>query len=151
MPDIWLESMAGVITSGKALKSIYWPLIVRCDEKMKAWAPALRFIFRTVIEGAKLYPEAAAYHVKEAIPLNEQYDITVENVYPLQEEETEEKTMDIMEVNAQLMSKKAYMIKWRHLTSEEADEELKQIALERQILEDAFQMPPVDIDIDESI
>lgn len=35
------------------------------------------------------------------------------------------------------------MIKWRHLTSEEADEELKQIALERQILEDAFQMPPV--------
>ena len=78
-------------------------------------------------------------------------DITVENVYPLQEEETEEKTMDIMEVNAQLMSKKAYMIKWRHLTSEEADEELKQIALERQILEDAFQMPPVDIDIDESI
>lgn len=151
MPDIWLESMTGVITSGKALKSIYWPLIVRCDEKMKAWAPALRFIFRTVIEGAKLYPEAAACHIKEAIPLNEQYDITVENVYPLQEEETEEKTMDIMEVNAQLMSKKAYMIKWRHLTSEEADEELKQIALERQILEDAFQMPPVDMNIDESI
>ena len=36
------------------------------------------------------------------------------------------------------MSRKAYMKKWRNLTDEEADVEIKQIALERQILEDSF-------------
>ena len=41
-------------------------------------------------------------------------------------------------MNAQTMSKKAYMVKWRGLTDDEALDELKQIALERQLLEDSF-------------
>ena len=47
------------------------------------------------------------------------------------------------EVTAQTMSKKSYMKKWRNLTDDEADEELRQIALERQILEDSFYEPPI--------
>lgn len=144
MPDISLESMQGIITSGKALKSIYWPLIVRCDEKMKAWQPALEFMCKTIIEGAKLYPMSASKYIVSNIPImNNEYEISVENIYPISDEESEEKTLDIMEVNAQTMSKKAYMMKWRNLTSAQADEELKQIALERQTLEDSFTTPPM--------
>ena len=66
------------------------------------------------------------------------YDVEIVNNYALPEDEIEEKTMDIQEVNSQAMSRKAYMKKWRNLTEEEADKELKQIALERQLLEDTF-------------
>ena len=45
--------------------------------------------------------------------------------------------MDLAEVTANVMSKKSYMKKWRDLTDKEVDEELEQIALERQIIEDA--------------
>lgn len=40
------------------------------------------------------------------------------------------------------------MKKWRNLTDDEADEELRQIALERQILEDAFTEPPMETNLD---
>ena len=39
---------------------------------------------------------------------------------------------------AQTMSKMAYMEKWRGLTDVEAGQELKQIAMERELLEDTF-------------
>ena len=39
------------------------------------------------------------------------------------------------------MSKKAYMKKWRNLTDEEADEELEQIARERELLESSYFNP----------
>lgn len=141
MPDISLPTMTGVITSGKALKSIYWGLIVRCEEKMKMWKPALRFICETIIEGARIFPDVAKMYIEQPVPLNNEYEVVVENQYPIQEDELEEKASDIVEVNAQLMSKKAYMMKWRCLTDEEAEEELAQIAKERQLLEDSFEMP----------
>ena len=53
------------------------------------------------------------------------------------EDELEEKNMDISEVESKVMSKKAYMKKWRGLTDDEVQEELEQIALERQMLEDS--------------
>jgi hypothetical protein len=53
-------------------------------------------------------------------------------------DEQEEKAIDIQEVTAQVMSRKSYMKKWRGLTDEEVQEELEQIALERQMLEDTF-------------
>ena len=62
----------------------------------------------------------------------------MDNQYPLPEDEAEEKQVDLAEVTAQTMSKKAYMVKWRGLTDDEALDELKQIALERQLLEDSF-------------
>ena len=49
--------------------------------------------------------------------------------------------MDLAEVAAQTMSKKSYMKKWRGLTDDEAQEELEQIALERQIIDDNVVMP----------
>lgn len=138
MPNITLESMAGVITSGKALKSIYWPLIVRCKEKMKTWGPQLRDMADIIIKGGMAYPEVAAKYTNEFLsPVD--YEIHVVENYPLPEDEVEEKEMDLAEVTANTMSKKAYMKKWRKLSDDEAQEELEQMALERQMLEDSVQ------------
>lgn len=136
MPNITLESMVGAITSGKALKAVYWPLIVRCKEKMKMWGPQLRKLAEVIIEGAKKYPDTAANYISDPIEMVA-YEVTIEANLPLPEDEVEERTMDLAEVEAQTMSKKAYMKKWRGMTDDEVEDELHQMALERQILEDA--------------
>lgn len=141
MPDVSPEALKGVVSSGKTLKAIYWGLIVRCDEKMLAWRPAIENIMRIIIEGSKLYPGSAVRYVQEPVP-DVEFDVRVENQYPLPEDEAEEKTIDLAEVAGQTMSRKAYMKKWRNLNDEEADAELEQIARERELLEDSFSTVP---------
>lgn len=137
MPDITMDNLQGTITSGKALKAIYWPLIVRCKEKMKTWGPQLSYIIDVMLEGAMAYPNVAKrYSVNTLAELNAY--VKVEQNFPLPEDAEEEKTMDLSEVAAQTMSKKSYMKKWRGLTDTQADEELAQIALERQMLEESY-------------
>lgn len=136
MPNITLESMQGAITSGKSLKAIYWPLIVRCKEKMKTWGPQLRSIVDIIIEGSMAYPNCIKKYL-DAPLIPVAYEVKIEQNTPLPEDEIEEKNMDLAEVESKTMSKKAYMKKWRQLSDDEVDEELKQIALERQIIEDA--------------
>lgn len=139
MPNITLESMQGAITSGKSLKAIYWPLIVRCKEKMKMWGPQLRQLIDIIIQGAMVYPDCIVQYTNDVItPVD--YEIKVEQNTPLPEDEIEEKNMDLSEVDSQVMSKKSYMKKWRGLTDDEVQEELEQIALERQIIEDSAMM-----------
>lgn len=137
IPNIDSEKLQGVITSGKTLKALYWSLIVRCNEKMLTWGVALKLIAEMIIEGARLYPESARVMTDIDVPLIE-YKVQVENNYPLPEDEMEEKTMDLAEVAAQTMSRKAYMKKWRNLTDKEVMAELQQIAMERQLIEDSF-------------
>lgn len=137
IPNVSNESLQGVITSGKALKAIYWPLIVRCKEKMKMWGPQLRSLVDIIIQGAMLYPNCITQYTNSPItPVD--YEIKVVQNTPLPEDEAEEKSMDLAEVDARVMSRKAYMKKWRSLSDYEVDEELKQIALERQMIEDSF-------------
>ena len=138
MPNITLETMVGSITSGKALKAIYWPLIVRCKEKMKTWGPQLSNIVRIIIEGSLVYPNCIEKYTDEALsPVA--YEVEVIGNTPLPEDEIEEKQTDLAEVSAQVMSRKSYMKKWRNLTDDEVQEELEQIALEREMIEDSFQ------------
>ncbi len=137
VPNVNPEALKGIVSSGKTLKAIYWDLIVRCEEKMLAWRPALELMVKSIIEGVRLYPEAAKFYIDVDLP-TVAYGVRVDNQYPLPEDEAEEKQTDLAEVTAQTMSRKAYMKKWRNLTDHEADDELRQIALERQILEDAF-------------
>lgn len=141
VPDINLETMSGVITSGKALKAIYWPLIVRCKEKMKEWGPALENLVRIIVDGSMVYGDIASRYITDTIsPVD--YKVSIKQNTPIPEDEVEEKNMDISEVESKLMSRKTYMKKWRGLTDDEVDKELEQIALERQMLEDAaFNMP----------
>lgn len=138
VPNTSTENLQGVVSSGKTLKALYWGLIMRCDEKFLVWKPALRFMAETIIEGCSLYPNVAFLYVSDFKMPSFEFEIDVENIYPIPEDETEEKQTDIAQVQAQVMSKKAYMIKWRGLTPRQADEELKQIALEKQLLEDSF-------------
>ena len=140
VPNVSPEALQGVVTSGKTLKAIYWDLIVRCDEKMLAWRPALQFLARCIIEGVRMYPKAGERYIEEPLP-DAPYEIRVDNQYSLPEDEAEEKTVDLAEVTALTMSRKSYMKKWRNLTDDEADEELRQIALERELLEESYAAP----------
>lgn len=140
MPNITLESMQGAITSGKSLKAIYWPLIVRCKEKMKMWGPQLRSLVDIIIQGAMVYPNCVKRYTDDMI-VPVAYEITVTQNTPLPEDEIEERNMDLAEVESKTMSRKAYMKKWRNLTDDEVQEELEQIALERQMIEDSSFAP----------
>lgn len=136
MPNITNESLSGVITSGKALKAIYWPLIVRCKEKMKMWGPNLALMVEMIIKGALVYPGTIKRYTQDIlVPI--EYEVEVVQNTPLPEDEIEEKTIDLAEVEAKTMSRKTFMKKWRGLTKSQITEELNQIALERQIIEDS--------------
>lgn len=136
MPNITNESLSGVITSGKALKAIYWPLIVRCKEKMKMWGPNLSLMTEMIIKGAMKYPNTIKQYTNDVLMSVEHVVEVVQNT-PLPEDEIEEKTIDLAEVEAKTMSRKTFMKKWRGLTTSQVKEELNQIALERQIIEDS--------------
>ena len=134
MPDI--EEVQATITSGKALKAIYWPLIVRCKEKMKMWGPQLRQMANIILQGAMAYPNCIKQYTDDVIsPIA--YEISVTGNLPIPEDEIEERNMDLAEVESKTMSRKTYMKKWRGLTDDEVQEELDQIALERQVIEDS--------------
>lgn len=137
VPNITSEQLSGIITSGKTIQALYWGLTVRCDEKMLSWGPSLKFMAVTIIEGAKLYPNSIKNYTRESSIPDIEYDIIVENNYPLPEDVKEEKELDIAEVEAKLMSRKAYQKKWRKLSDEEANSELQQIKLEQELLENA--------------
>ncbi|RDY22872.1 phage portal protein [Romboutsia maritimum] len=131
IPMINNSDLKGMMTSGKSMKALYWQLISRCEEKWKAWCPALEWMIKAILEIVGVYNIAK-------LPTIENYEVVVENQYPLQEDEDDEKTLDMQEVNTQTMSRKTFIKKWRGTTDDIADEELKQIALERQILEDSY-------------
>ena len=151
MPDI--EEVQATITSGKALKAIYWPLIVRCKEKMKMWGPQLRELANIILQGAMVYPNCVKKYTDDVIqPVA--YEVSVIGNLPIPEDEIEERNIDLAEVESKTMSRKAYMKKWRGLTDDEVQEELDQIALERQLIEDSSfasgtDNPPYDEDIQE--
>lgn len=136
VPNITNESLSGVITSGKALKAIYWPLIIRCKEKMKSWGPALIAMTDIIIKGALAYPKCVEKYIDGIFNMVD-YEVIVEQNTPLPEDENEEKTINLAEVEASVMSKKTYMKRWYGMTDDDVSRELNQIALERQILEDS--------------
>lgn len=138
IPNISEETLVGSITSGKALKALYWSLIVRCDEKMKTWIPAIMFIVRTAIDLALLNVDIvkAKYGIEDLKAV--EYEVTVQENYALLDDETEEKTTDLSEIAANARSRKSYIKKWRKeecLTDEQIDEELMQIALENNMMD----------------
>ena len=149
MPMVSANDLQGIITSGKTLKAIYWSLIVRCDEKFLTWKYNLELIIKCLIDGAFYYPEIAKKYTDEKLP-EFNYTIDIVNRYPIPEDEESEKTIDLAEVSAQTMSKKSYMMKWRGLTADEADAELKQLAIERQTLEESY-YPTENVTINEDM
>ena len=141
IPNINIESMKGTITSGKALKALYWSLVVRCNEKLKTWAPKLQYLISCIVDGATLYPNCIKQYTDETFtPVS--YEVDVQPNYPLPEDEQEEKQMDMLEVNGGTMSRFAYMKKWRELTDDEANKELAEMSKEK-----SQQMHDEDLDL----
>ena len=131
IPMINNQNLKGMMTSGKSMKALYWQLITRCEEKMKSGKPALEWMIVAILEIVEVYNI-------EKLPQLSEFEVEVENQYPLQEDEDNEKTLDMQQVNTQVMSRKSYMKKWANATDEIAYEELKQIQLEKQMLEDSY-------------
>lgn len=131
IPMINNADMVGMMTSGKTMKALYWQLITRCEEKMMSWRPALEWMIKAMLEIVEVYNI-------ENLPKLDDFTVIVENKYPLQEDEDDEITLDLQKVNSQVMSKKSFMKKWMNATDEIAEEELKQIQLEKQMLEDSY-------------
>lgn len=130
IPMLSNDELKGMMTSGKTMKALYWQLITRCEEKMMAWRPALEWLIRAILEITEVY------NIEKLPQLD--YTVTVENNYPLQEDEDEEKTLDLQQVNAQAMSRKTFIKKWQGVTDDVADAEIRQIALEREMLEESY-------------
>lgn len=124
IPMISSEDLKGVLTSGKAMKALYWQLITRCEEKFIAWKPALRWLAKFILLSSNKNVENIR--------------IDVINNYPLQEDKDTEKQLDLQQVNTQVMSRKAYIMKWLDKKEDAAEEEIKQIKLEQDLLEDSY-------------
>ena len=133
VPDTTSEALTGIISSGKTMKAIYWGLMVRCDEKLLDWMPALQSLVTCIIEGSKLYPESRKVYSDQ--DLVDGYIVKIDNSYPILEDESEEKSIDMAEIQNKVRSRKAYLKKWYGLSDEDVDDELQQISKEQQLLE----------------
>ena len=138
IPNINAETMVGTITSGKALKALYWPLTVRCEEKLKTWQPALKDVVRYVVLMAINNPEIikSLYGISDLS--QDEYTVEISVNYALMDDELEEKQSDLDDVNSKAMSRLSYFKKWRKedlKTDKAREEELMQIAYETNLLE----------------
>ena len=141
IPMINSAEMVGMMTSGKTMKALYWQLITRCEEKWQAWKPALEWMIKAILEMTEVYSI-------ETLPKLNDFIVVAENKYPLQEDEDNEMTLDIQKVNAQVMSRKSFIKKWCNVVDDIADEELKQIQLEKQMLEEGYSTMLGDDEVD---
>lgn len=139
VPNINEETLSGTITSGKALKALYYPLIVRCDEKLITWKDAIVEIVRKVIEIALL----SERKVKEFYVLSDfkeiQFDVNVQENYALLDDVNEEMEMNLAEIDHNARSRKSYIDKWRmgdDITNDkQIEDELMQIAMEQNMFD----------------
>lgn len=104
VPNVSVDQLKGVVNSGKGLRTLYWELISRCEEKWAVWEPALKWMIRSLI---KLLTASGK------IPqIDFDYKISIEHLYPLFEDEEEERLKDLQEVKENVRSRSAYIEKW---------------------------------------
>ncbi len=131
VPNVSLEQLKGLMQSGKSMKALYWGLMAACEEDWTEWGPSLEqmvdYIFRMVdtynLYGAR---QIARYETT----------LEIEHYYPIQEDENEQKQVDMDEVRTEVRSRKSYMKKWGEY--EDLDGELEQIQREKAMLQDSY-------------
>lgn len=126
-PRVTVEYLKAVGVSGKAMRAMYWDLQCRCEERWAEWDSALKWMVRQIVAQEK----AAGIHDWTGC----RYAVKIEHLYPIADDEDEERKLDMQEVAQQVRSRRSYMDKWQ--PDSDADEELKQMAVERQQLEEA--------------
>ena len=126
-PRVTAEYLKAVGVSGKAMRAMYWDLQCRCEERWAEWDPALVWLVREIVRQEKVHGLGDWTDCR--------YTVQIEHLYPLTEDEDEERKLDLQEVAQQVRSRKGYLDKWQPDT--DATEEIKQMALEREQLEEA--------------
>lgn len=132
------------LTSAKAIKAIYQQFTSCIEEKMTSWIPMLEWMIEAIIEISRIYKIGDLPNIDI-----EDIEIIVQNQYPLPSDEYEEMANDMQQVNTQVMSRKKYIEKWHNVNGDTAEEELKQIQLEKQMLEDSYSQFETDLGDDE--
>jgi len=129
VPRLTPELLSGLGTSGKALRMLYWALNCRCEEKWAGgWDSAIRWMVDSAIRMARIYGE----ELPEI-----QYTVTIDHLYPVIDDDEEERDRDLNEVHADARSRRSYIAKWQ--PDEDPDGEIEQIRREKRMLEDAFE------------
>ena len=150
VPDISQDGLLSGITSFKALKALYYPLTVVCNERMNTWKPAIKKLVKMCIELAMLNKQSVqTYYTIQSLQ-EIQYKVMVSENYALLDDENEEKATDINEVMNNIRSRKSYNKKWRadeFDTDKKLDEELLQIAVENNMFDTLSSNPSVSSEI----
>lgn len=131
IPEVDSSSLQGSLTSAKAMRALYWSLITRSEEKWCQWGAMLEWMVNGIMEISRVY---GLYTVNDA------YSVEVENNYPIPDDTADEMAQDLQQVNSDAMSRLSFFKKWRNNSDAEAMAELKQIALEKKLLEDMYGM-----------
>lgn len=105
VPNLSLEQLQGLVQSGKSMKALYWELIERCEERWTIWEPALKWMVRTIFAMLSVYEPCA-------IDVPDNYFIGCEHLYPIIEDEEEERRLDLSEFSAGVRSAESYKRKW---------------------------------------
>lgn len=129
VPNVGVEQLKGVISSGKAMKSLYWGLISACEEDWAEWGPALEELAEYIFRMVSIFNLYEAKAIADA----EDKEMTIEHYYPIQEDEDEEKKTDLEEIRAYVRSRASYIQKWQDV--DDVDAELQAIELEKQTFE----------------
>ena len=131
IPNVNLEQLRGIIQSGKSMKAIYWNLMAVCDEDWTEWGPALEQMVDYIFRMVDIYNLYGARNIAR-------YETTlnIERYYPIQEEENDQKRIDMEEVVHEVRSRRSYMKKWGEY--EDIDSELEQIQREKAMLQDSY-------------
>ncbi len=105
IPNLSHNELRSFVASGKTLKALYWQLTTRCEEKFSAWRPALVWLAKSILKMGQL-------HNLFEFDIPKDLSIDAINIYPLLQDELDEKKSDIEAVTQGAMSKKAYIKKW---------------------------------------
>jgi len=124
VPNVNAGELRGYFQSGKSIKALYWQLETRAGEKFASWKPFLEWIAKSVVI------LAAKSGILDEDEVPEDLAVKCEIVYPLLQDEIDEKQSDIAAVNAKVMSRRSYIRKWNPEMSEE-DILLEEEAIER--------------------
>lgn len=128
VPQITPDLLTGLGTSGKAMRALYWDLNCRCEEKWSCgWDAAITWMVESAMRMARAYGER--------LPEID-YTLSIEHLYPIIDDDEEERAQDLMEVGQQARSRRSYIEKWQ--TDADPDGELRQIQTEQRLMEDSF-------------
>jgi hypothetical protein len=112
------ENLVNVV-SGKALKMLYYDLITRCEEKWSTWDEALEWLVDIIEEAVLTFNMYADKPNINCMSL-ETIPAWLHN-YPIPDDELDNKTASIAEVEAGVRSKKSYIEEFGNAEDAEAE------------------------------